>query len=163
MNCTKVSKDPVVSVTIMNSEITPENIVTKDFRIDIRAKIDKSEIIVIEMQCVRNPSMIARLMDYGTDSISNQLRRDEYYDDLKRVICIAVLDFVLFKDDERFWRKSHMRDDETKEIISDLLELQFLELPKVRKMDDSNPLTFWAEFLKHPDSEEINLCDKVPL
>ena len=73
LNCAKVSEDPVVSVTIMNSEITAESIVTKGFRIDVRAKTDKGEVMIIEMQCARDPHMVVRLMDYGWRSVANQL------------------------------------------------------------------------------------------
>ena len=163
LNCAKVSADPVVGVTIMNSEMTAENIIEKGFRIDIRAKTDKGEIMIIEMQCARDSHMVARLMDYGCRNVANQLGKGEYYGALKRVVCIAVLNFKMFPEDNRFWRTVSMRDNETKELVTDVLELQFLELPKTDIVDENNPLTYWVEFLKNPYSEETEkICKKVP-
>ncbi|MDR2782015.1 MAG: Rpn family recombination-promoting nuclease/putative transposase [Holosporaceae bacterium] len=60
-----------------------------------------------------------------------------------------MLDFNLFKDD-RCWRKCRTIDRETKEEITELLEIQFMELNKLREIDKNTPITFWIEFFKNP-------------
>lgn len=163
LNCLQVSKDPVVSVEILNSELTPENLLLKGFRLDIKAKTDKNETVIIEMQNSTQKEMVARVLDYWADNFSNQLKSGEGYSKLKRVVSITMANFELFPDDNRFWRKCHLRDDETNEIVTDLLEFQFVELPKMDKIDDNEPLTYWIEFLKNPYSKESEeICEKVP-
>lgn len=162
LNCARVSPDPIVSVEILNPEVLPENVTLKAMRLDIKAKTDKGEIVIIEMQCAKDDYMVARVLEYWADTFCSQLKKGEYYNELKRTISISVLNFKLFKEDDRFWRKCHLIDDAGK-VITDLLELQFVELPKANKIDENEPLTCWAEFLKNPHSEETKqICEKIP-
>jgi predicted transposase/invertase (TIGR01784 family) len=86
---------------------------------------------------------------------------DQYYK-LKRTISINILDFRLFNDD-RCWRKGHITDDITNENMSELLEIQFIELGKLRQVEKESPITFWIEFFRNPYSESVKaLCDYVP-
>lgn len=129
---------------------------------DIKAKTDKNEIILVEMQCSEDPAIIARGLEYWSSSFSNQLESGEYYDELKRTVSITVSDFKIFKKDGRFWRKFHITDDETHEKMTDLFEMAFFELPKMLKVDENNPITYWAEFLKRPYSEKTQaICEKI--
>jgi predicted transposase/invertase (TIGR01784 family) len=93
---------------------------------------------------------------------SGQLEVSDEYNKLKRTISISILDFRLF-DDNRCWRKGHVIDDETNEKMTDLLEMQFIELNKLRQVDKASPITFWIEFFRNPYSESVKaLCDYVP-
>lgn len=162
LNCARVSPDPIVSVEILNPEVLIENVTLKAMRLDIKAKTNKDEIVIIEMQCAKDDCMAARVLEYWADSFSSQLKKGEYYGELKRTVSISVLNFKLFKEDNRFWRKCHLMDD-AGEVITDLLELQFVELPKTNKVDENEPLTCWAEFLKNPYSKETEeICEKIP-
>ena len=78
----------------------------------------------------------------------------DHYGKLRRTISINILNFKLFHKDERYWRKCHITDDETHECITNLLEIQFLELDKLKKFTKESPITFWIEFFKNPYSEE---------
>jgi predicted transposase/invertase (TIGR01784 family) len=107
--------------------------------------------------------MAARALFYWSKLFSGQLEVSEKYHQLKKTISISILDFRLFDKDERYWRKSHLTDDETGERITDLLEMQFIELNKMRQFDRESPITFWLEFFKDPYSERVRaLCDYVP-
>jgi predicted transposase/invertase (TIGR01784 family) len=47
--------------------------------------------------------------------------------------------------------------------MTKLLEMQFIELNKLRQVDKESPITFWVEFFRNPYSESIRaLCDYVP-
>jgi predicted transposase/invertase (TIGR01784 family) len=47
--------------------------------------------------------------------------------------------------------------------MTDLLEMQFIELNKLRQVDKASPITFWIEFFRNPYSESVKaLCDYVP-
>ena len=68
------------------------------------------------------------------------------------------MNFKLF-DDPRYWRKHFLTDAETGEKLTDLLELHFLELPKIKKIpaeqSEISPILFWLEFINDPESEKI--------
>ena len=41
--------------------------------------------------------------------------------------------------------------------------MHFIELRKLENIDKNNPLTFWGEFFKDPNSEQVRkLCNTVP-
>jgi predicted transposase/invertase (TIGR01784 family) len=47
-------------------------------------------------------------------------------------------------------------DDDTHEILTNRLEIQFIELEKMRKFEKDSPITWWVEFFKNPHSEAVN-------
>lgn len=154
---------PIKKVEIKKNEITPENISKKGVRLDIIATTDSGEIVNIEMQKKDEKDMSARALFYWSKLFSGQLEVSEQYQNLKRTISISILDFTLFKNDERFWRKGYIKDDETNEKFTDMLEMHFLELNKMRKVKEDSPITFWIEFFRDPYSEKIkSLCEFVP-
>lgn len=157
------SDHPIKEVEIKKTELTPENIAQKGVRLDILATTDTGEIINIEMQKKNEKDMSARALFYWSKLFAGQLEVSEKYHDLRRTISISILDFTLFKDDERFWRKGYIKDDETHEKFTDMLEMHFIELNKMKQMREESPITFWVEFFKNPYSEKVKaLCEFVP-
>ena len=154
LNSTIESKSPITKVKILNSEITAEHVLQKGSRLDIQAETDNNELIDIEMQVGIDHNMIGRTLFYWSRLFSGELKVSDHYGKLRRTISINILNFKLFKKDERYWRKCHITDDENKEILTDLLELQFVELNKLKKFTKESPLTFWIEFFKNPYSEQ---------
>jgi predicted transposase/invertase (TIGR01784 family) len=154
LNSTIESKSPITKVKVLNSEITAEHILQKGSRLDIQAETSNNELIDIEMQVGIDHNMIGRTLFYWSRLFSGELKVSDYYGKLRRTISINILNFKLFKKDERYWRKCHITDDENKEIVTDLLELQFVELNKLKKFTKESPLTFWIEFFKNPYSEQ---------
>jgi predicted transposase/invertase (TIGR01784 family) len=48
-----------------------------------------------------------------------------------------------------------MREDKTYDILTDMEEIHFLELPKMKKFSKKSPITWWLEYLKNPHSEAV--------
>jgi predicted transposase/invertase (TIGR01784 family) len=162
LNAAIKSESPIESVEILNTELTPEYVGQKGSRLDIKARTQDGELINVEMQCGTEKHMVDRGLFYWSKMFSGQLEISEEYHKLRRTISINILDFRLFGD-ERYWRKGHLMDDETSEKMTDLLEMQFIELNKLRKIDRESPITFWIEFFRNPYSESVrSLCDYVP-
>jgi predicted transposase/invertase (TIGR01784 family) len=162
LNSAIKSETPIRSVEITNTELSPEYVGLKGSRLDVKAKTQSGELINVEMQCGRDKHMAGRALFYWSKMFSGQIEVNDQYYKLKRTISINILDFRLF-DDERYWRKGHLSDDETNENFTDLLEMQFIELNKLRQVDKESPLTFWIEFFRDPYSESVrSLCDYVP-
>ena len=154
---------PIKEVEIKKTELTPENISQKGVRLDILATTDNGELVNIEMQKKDEKDMSARALFYWSRIFAGQLEVSEEYHNLRRTISISILDFTLFKDDERFWRKGYIKDEETNEKFTDMLEMHFIELNKMRQVRDESPITFWIEFFKNPYSEKVQaLCEFVP-
>ncbi len=154
LNCAIESKSPITKVKVLNNEITSSHVSQKGSRLDIQAETDNNELIDIEMQVGIDHHMIGRTLFCWSRLFSGELKVSDHYGKLRRTISINILNFKLFKKDERYWRKCHITDDENKEIVTDLLELQFVELNKLKKFTKESPLTFWIEFFKNPYSEQ---------
>ncbi|MDR2646422.1 MAG: Rpn family recombination-promoting nuclease/putative transposase [Holosporaceae bacterium] len=162
LNAAIKSETPITSVEITNTELTPEYVWQKGSRLDVRAKTQNGELINVEMQCGADRHMAARALFYWSRMFAGQIEVSDQYYKLKRTISINILDFRLF-DDERYWRKGHITDDETKRNITELLEMQFIELNKLRQVEKESPITFWVEFFRDPYSKSVKaLCDYVP-
>jgi predicted transposase/invertase (TIGR01784 family) len=163
LNCIIKPKSPIKNVEIVNPNYEPEYIGDKSSRLDIVAKTETGEILNIEIQRRDEGNMTARSLFYWSHMFSGQLSVSQDYSSLKRTICINVLDFNLFKTDDRYWRKNQIQDTETNERLTDLLEIHFLELNKMKESREESPLTFWIEFLQDPYSEKVKaLCEYVP-
>ncbi len=153
LNCAIEAKDPIKKVKILNSELKKRHVEQKGSRLDIKAETETGELIDVEMQIGVDLHMVGRTLFYWSQMFAGQLVVGESYGKLRRTISINILNFKLFKQDERYWRKCHITDDQTHERITDLLEIQFVELDKMRKFDKESPITFWIEFFKNPYSE----------
>lgn len=147
-------KSPITKVKILNSELTADHVSQKGSRLDIQAETNSGELIDIEMQVGADEHMVGRTLFYWSRLFAGELQVSDNYSKLRRTISINILNFKLFHKDARYWRKCHLTDDESHEIITDLLEIQFVELNKLKQFTKESPLTFWIEFFKNPYSEE---------
>ena len=146
-------KSPITKVKVLNSELTAEHVSQKGSRLDIQAETNSGELIDIEMQVGVDEHMVGRTLFYWSRLFAGELQVSDNYGKLRRTISINILNFKLFHKDARYWRKCHLTDDESHEIITDLLEIQFVELNKLKQFTKESPLTFWIEFFKNPYSE----------
>lgn len=163
LNCVIKGKSPIESIDIIHNELNPEYIGQKGSRIDILAKTKDGELVNIEMQREDEKNMTARALFYWSKLFSGQLEVSQKYHQLKRTISINILNFTLFENDERYWRKGYLKDDHNNEKFTDLLEMHFLELNKMRQVEEESPITFWIEFFKDPYSQKIaSICEFVP-
>ena len=152
LNCAIKSSTPIKKVTLLDREITPEQIEEKGSRLDILAETENGEKIDVEMQVGREEFMLKRSLFYWARNYTSGFKKGQPYGDLKRTVCINILDFNLFDDDE-FWGINGLYDFRREKTMSRDLEIQFIELNKVKRFDKDSPITFWVEFFKDPRSE----------
>lgn len=145
---------PITGVTITQTELTPETIGKKGVRLDILAKTSDKKIINIEIQKKDEHNMLERSLFNWSRIFSGQAEVSEEYINLKKTICINILAFKLFNDG-RYWHKGFLTDPKTHERLTDLLEIHFLELKKIKKRKPDSPIMFWLEFIDNPESERI--------
>ncbi|MGL5380125.1 Rpn family recombination-promoting nuclease/putative transposase [Clostridium sp.] len=176
--------DKIVSVIINNTEITKDFLEDKFSRLDVKATTNRGEIINIEIQ-VKNSDkeihlpyalqmykrpcqikdlecllMIKRSLYYWSKLYEEQLNDGDKYDKLSRTVCINILDFKYLNND-RFHNGYRLKEIETNEELTDIEEIHFIEIPKLKDLDDDanidtiDMLTAWVEFLKDPESSVV--------
>ena len=165
------SKHPRILISFLNSVLKPKNLISKveikntDIekhfvedkfsRLDVKAETNTGEIINVEIQLKNEYNMIKRSLYYWSKLYEEQLSEGEDYSELKRTVCINILNFKYLKND-RFHNGYRLKEIETQEELSGLLEIHFIEIPKLDKnSDEKDMLVAWTEFLKNPESEKV--------
>lgn len=158
LNAVMKPKDPIESVQIMNSDIEKEHIEDKYSRLDIKAITNKGEHINIEIQVKNEYNMIKRSLYYWSKMFENQIIEGDNYNKLSKTVCINILDFKYLKNDT-FHNAYRLKEINTNEELTDTMELHFIEIPKLRKLDDSEEISdmleAWVAFIQSPDSEVV--------
>lgn len=158
LNAVLKQKNKIVEVEIKNSDIEKAYIEDKFSRLDVKAKTNNKEIINIEIQLKNEYNMIQRSLYYWSKLYEDQLNEGDRYDKLSRTICINILDFKYLKND-RFHNGYRLKEIETNEELTDLQEIHFIEIPKLKKLSTEEEvvdmLEGWVEFLRDPESEVV--------
>ena len=152
LNCAIKTDTPITKVKLLDREITPDQVNDKGSRLDILAETENGEKIDIEMQVNRDEGMVKRSLFYWARNYTSDFKQGQSYKELKRTVCINILNFNLF-DDDQFWGIGKLYDIKREAVISEDLEIQFIELNKMNHIDASSPITFWIEFFKDPYSD----------
>jgi predicted transposase/invertase (TIGR01784 family) len=158
LNAVLKPEKPIVSVEIKNSDLEKEYIEDKFSRLDVKALTSNKEIINIEIQLKNEYNMIQRSLYYWSKLYEEQLSEGDRYDKLSRTVCINILDFKYLKND-RFHNGYRLKEIETNEELTDLQEIHFIEIPKLKRFESTEEivdlLEGWVEFLRDPESEVI--------
>ncbi|WP_195238897.1 Rpn family recombination-promoting nuclease/putative transposase [Romboutsia sp. 1001285H_161024_C4] len=158
LNAVMKPTDLIESVEIRNSDIEKEHIEDKYSRLDIKAITNKGEHINIEIQVKNEYNMIKRSLYYWSKMFENQIVEGDNYNKLAKTVCINILDFKYLKND-KFHNAYRLKEINTNEELTDAMELHFIEIPKLRKLDDSEEISdmleAWVAFIQNPDSEIV--------
>ncbi len=149
----------LVSIEIIdNKELTVEMLTDKSGRLDVRAKTADGTQLEIEVQLTNQHNMDKRTMFYWGKLFLEGIKKGEDYVTLSKVITINILDFE-YLDIQKFHSHYHLWEDEEKGyLLTDLIEIHFIEMPKFKRLNDKNikenPLHRWLQFLNRNVSED---------
>ena len=148
------SEHPITEVRIKNTEINKEHIEESFSRLDVLATTQDGEIINIEMQRADEKNMVKRSLYYWSKIFSGEYKGKGRYSSLPRTICINILDFKLL-DEEKFHNVYILKNKENNNMLTDTLELHFVEIPKMKKIDQNDMLSLWTAFLDDPNNHKL--------
>ena len=158
LNAVMKPKDLIKSVKIINSDIEKEHIEDKYSRLDIKAVTNKGEYINIEIQVKNEYNMIKRSLYYWSKMFESQIVEGDNYNKLAKTVCINILDFKYLKNNN-FHNAYRLKEINTNEELTDTIELHFIEIPKLRRLDNSEEISdmleAWVAFIQSPDSEIV--------
>ena len=141
---------------VLNTFNLKETINDKQSIVDVRAITKSGETVLVEIQRVGNQSFVYRSLYYWAKGYVSNLRNNEKYNDLKQVIVINILDFNLLKDIDKEHSCYVIKELETNHILTNHLEMHFLELPKYLSSTSSltDELNAWFYFLTIKEKRE---------
>lgn len=155
LNATLKPTKKIVHVEIKGTDIPKQFIEDKYSRLDVKATTSNNEIINIEIQLKNENNMIKRSLYYLSKMYEEQLGEGENYSKITRTVCINILNFKYLKT-SNFHTGYRLKEMQTNEELTDIIELHFIEVPKLQNgSDEKDMLVAWTEFLKDPESEKV--------
>ena len=146
-------KETVVEIEIIdNKELTKELIRDKTGIIDVRAQTSKGDHIDIEVQLTDQGNMDKRTLFYWGKMYLENIKKGEDYANLEKVITINILDFE-FLGTDNYQSSFHLWEDIEKDyMLTDMIEIHFLEIPKFRRKEHKdykeNSIERWLAFFE---------------
>lgn len=155
--------DRIASLTILNSELLREHETDKASVLDIYARTEKDEYINIEIQVADKYDMKKRTLYYWSRIFSSQLKKGSLsYAEMKKTITINILDFDLLQETDRYHSTFRLYEDEEKFLLTDVLEVHFVEMPKLLQLWEEQAISLvenekerWLLMLEADDREDI--------
>lgn len=153
----------LLNIKIKNIEIMHDIHLEKDIEddklgiIDVRAVINDNSIINIEIQLRNEFNIIERSTFYGSKLISDQLRKNDLYKDIKPVIVICILDYNFFPFEEYINDTVMVLNKHRKFNVNENMKYYYIELPKFRKSNYNREsiINQWLTFIDSENSKEL--------
>ena len=129
---------------------------------DIASVVNDNVQVDIEMQVVNKNNIEKRIMYYWNTYYKKSISKGDDYGELKRTIIILIADFEIkgIEQAKKYFTEWEIREKDYSELIlTDVLKICIIELPKYIKYKVNNPnLNLWTEFLENP--EVVNMSEK---
>lgn len=155
--------DELEDIELINTELLREFAEDRKGILDVRAKTKNGEQIDIEIQVLYTEYMAERTLFYWSKMYNGQIKSGDTYDKLKKCITINIVDFECLPIN-KVHSSFHITEDETGEKLTDVLEIHYLELPKLFnsniKKDEDEELIQWMMFLEATNKEGFEMLAK---
>jgi predicted transposase/invertase (TIGR01784 family) len=125
--------------------------------------VNKELYFIVEMQLGNHAFLIERLMFYLSMSyISKIPKGKDGFSDVKKVHCICITRDTLFPNVTEYYHKGNFRSEEGL-LISDKMELIFVELEKFTKLADQLDNEFEELLFTMKNAHTIDLDDRAKI
>ena len=153
-----VLANDINTIELNNQTITEKELMDDKVGImDIRAVFNGNIECDIELQVVNQHNIEKRILFYWAKMYTQTIKEGNEYNDLKKSICVLIADFELdgLKEVKKYITKWNIREEDYKSVIlTDVLEIVIIELPKYMKYakkEKRENLNLWLEFIKNPE------------
>ena len=152
--------DDIQDIIVAKQELTPETVDGKFSRLDLNLKV-ADKLINVEIQLKGDNDYRDRTLFYWAKLYTSELKSGETYDQLKKTICINIINFNMFdRNDYHTEIVTSIKD--TGEIFSDKFSIHFFELKKVGKeVNPNNRRELWMQFLNADSEEEFEVLKQT--
>ena len=153
-----IPEDRIIRVEVLNPMQYSEIIDTKLTVLDLKVHLNNNTFILVEMQVRKFEEWINRTVVYTCRQVADQAHDDFDYSKLESVIQISIMDYTLFPDHERFFKRYRVTDDEGY-LYTDKIQFWVMDLTKIEEATDEQKaqgLVEWAKAFKADSWEEVN-------
>jgi len=142
----------ITQVEILNPIFDQETPDDKLAILDVKATDDQGRWFNIEMQTTTHAGLRQWLAFYAASLYVGQMRSGDLYNALRPAISICVIDALLFPSVPDLHLDFRMRNCRHGLVLTDDIQIHFLELPKynpeMHSVADATPLEKWAYFFR---------------
>ncbi len=123
----------------------------KDSFVDVKAKLEDGNLVIIEMQVLNHQGFEKRVLYNAAKNYSIQLNQADDYHLLNPVIALSIVDFNMFEESDKVISSFKLLEKDEFIHYSDDIELIFIELPKFNKqLEELESLQDkWVYFIKN--------------
>ncbi len=155
----------ILEIPIERLEVQPEVSLEKQLeenklgRLDIVAILDDNAIVNIEVQVSNQYNLVERSLYYWSGNYYNDLKAGENYRKVKKTVAINILNYEIFEKGP-FHEISRLKRDFQNEILTDKMEIHFIQIPKFlkEKRKTETKLDQWMQFVCQINKREIELA-----
>lgn len=165
----KKSPEEIAETILMPTETKRDYADDKLSVLDVKILLADGTKMDLEMQVAYFGSWDKRVLFYLTKMYTEQIRKGEDYEKLKKCVHVGILDFVRFPESDECYHKINLCNCKNGEIYTDLLELHILELPKLPaaraklahgEMISDELVIRWMEFFSGKTQEDFETMAK---
>ena len=151
---------PIEEIEIIKDAHLDRTVVdNKSGILDIKATLNNKITVNIEMQVRNQHNMIDRSLYYWSNLYSSNLYKKQNYRDNNKTITINILMFNIFKEGP-YHEKCMIRRNYNNEILTEDLEMHFIQIPKCKKEDVKTKLDKWVQFIGNISKEGVDIAMK---
>ena len=146
----------IVDFEFKDRELNPRKLKEKESLLDILGKTSDGTVIDIEVQIENKHDIDHRTLYYWAKNYSLQLIAGDDYKNLKKTVCICIMNFNYF-DRDRYHSCYSVQETVDHKPLNNDMEIHFIELKKwaglLRK--PVNRLEKWLLYLADNDPKEL--------
>lgn len=147
----------VTNVVLQPNELSGESVTDKQSEFDINCRIE-GKIVNIEMQGLNKNDHFGKRSEYHVAHLLNHYtKKGMQWENALQAFQISVLNFVFDEDEESSVNHYCMRN-ENGSTIAKLLNIIFMELPKIDSLSDDisllTPAQMWGKFFLYASNSE---------
>jgi predicted transposase/invertase (TIGR01784 family) len=124
--------------------------------LDLKIFTSSKKVIDVEIQVRLQRSIWKRILFYISKLVLEQVKKGNKYELINRVILIYIADHVLIKENDVYHNRFVLYDKKTDTYFPDSIEVNIVELPKLREPDGSQ-LGNWMQFFSAKDEEDFEM------
>ena len=149
----EMEQGSIQKIEIDNVELPPDAMDKKFSRLDLRMTVDH-KIINIEMQVNNDTDFKDRTLFYWAVLFTENLASGEEYGELKKTICINIINFNAFGCPEYHSRFQPM-ESKRREVLSDKFDIHFFELKKIKIAKENKRMEDWLNLINAETEGEL--------
>jgi predicted transposase/invertase (TIGR01784 family) len=142
-------------LTVVDPHLKREHPDDKLCVLDVKVKTTSGRVINVEVQISTFEKLIKRFTLNSAKLLTEQIKIGEDYNVIEPAVSIIIVKDTLVPNDKSYYNTYRIANIKTGVELTNILEINILELSKLPREPDGTGLYKWAEFFKSESEEEF--------